>query len=127
MPAIYFIESCSGSTSGVVDFGILSPNTSEVYALIFVDENLPSGCYSVISGSTGTTVDVVSNYQLFESCDYCVNGVPVNQFYAYEGFCCESGATETGAAYPHPEYGSGLGVAVQLNAVEIGGFNGLNN
>ena len=124
--ANYYIESCSGSTSGVVDFGAHSPSFGDVYALIFVDEVLPSGCYTVISADT-TAVDVVSEYQLFENCDFCVNGVPVNEFYQYEGFCCESGTTSPGAAYPHPEYGSGLGVAIQLNAVTIGGFNGLNN
>jgi hypothetical protein len=124
--ANYYIQSCSGSTSGVVDFGFLTPSFGNVYALIFVNQVLPDGCYTVISADT-TPIDVIYDFQLFPNCNECVNGVPVNEFYEYVGFCCESGVTSNGAAYPHPEYGSGLGVAVQLNAVELGGFNGLNN
>ena len=126
MPSHFYIESCSGSTTGVVDFGVLNPSTSDVYALLFVDDTLPGGCYTVISADT-SPIAIVNQAQLFENCDKCVNGVPVNSFYAYEGFCCESGTTSSGAAYPHPIYPSGLGVAIQLNAVTIGGFNGLNN
>ena len=124
----YFVSSCSGTTSGVVDFGAHIPNAGEVYALIFVDGNLADGCYTVVSGDT-TPIDVVSEYQLFESCDYCVNGVPVNTSYEYTLDCCDpvSGTTGPGPVIPHAEYASGLGVAIQLNTVTLGGFNGVNN
>ena len=127
--ASYFINSCSGATSGIVDFGSFTINEGGVYALIFVDEVLQSGCYTVVSGTTGTTVDVVREYQLFESCDYCVTGVPVNTIYEYTSECCDPVTGETGesAFVPHPIYPSGLGVAIQMNAVALGGFNGLNN
>lgn len=124
----YFVSSCSGATSGVVDFGAHIPTNGDIYSLVFVDGILENGCYEVISGDT-TPVDVVSMFQLFESCDYCVNGVPVNGFYEYTSECCDptSGATGSSAVVPHAEYGSGLGVAIQLNTVELGGFNGVNN
>ena len=124
----YFVSSCSGSTSGVVDFGSYVPTAGEIYGLIFVDGVLEGGCYEVISGDTNP-VDVVSMFQLFESCDYCVNGVPVNQNYTYTSECCDpvSGATGGSAVVPHPEYATNLGVSIQLNTVELGGFNGLNN
>ncbi len=125
--ANYYIESCSGSTSGVVDFGAYIPSYGEIYALIFAENALPGGCYVVVSADT-TAIDVVSEFELFENCDYCVNGVPVNTFYESDlpGLpgCCESGTT---ANPPKPEYASGLGVAIQMNAVALGGFNGLNN
>lgn len=126
--ANYFVSSCSGSTSGVVDFGAHSPSFGEVYALVFVDNVLESGCYTVVSADT-EAVDVVLQFELFESCDYCVNGVPVNGFYEYTSECCDpvSGATGGSAVVPHAEYASGLGVSIQLNTVELGGFNGLNN
>lgn len=125
---VYFVSSCSGSTSGVVDFGTHIPADGEVYALIFADGNLENGCYTVVSGGTDA-IDVVVDFQLFESCDYCVNGVPVDGTYEYTLECCDpiSGTTGPGPVVPHPEFGSGLGVSIQLNAVTLGGLNGLNN
>jgi hypothetical protein len=124
----YFIESCSGNTSGVVDFGPYVPSTGEVYSLIFVNNVLEDGCYTIVSGDT-EPVDIVSLFQIFESCDVCVNGVPVNEQYQYTAECCDpvSGATGPGSAVPHAIYATNLGVAIQSNTVELGGFNGLNN
>ena len=126
--ANYFVSSCSGATSGVVDFGIHIPSFGEIYALDFINNVLEAGCYTVVSADT-LAVDVVLQFQLFESCDYCVNGVPVNEFYEYTSECCDeiSGGTGSFAVVPHAEYGNGLGVAIQMNTVELGGFNGLNN
>ena len=125
--ANYFVSSCSGSTSGVVDFGAHIPSFGEIYALDFVSGVLESGCYTVVSADT-VAVDIVLQFQLFDSCDYCVNGVPVNEFYESDlpGLpgCCESGTT---ANPPNAIYPSGLGVAIQMNTVALGGFNGLNN
>lgn len=124
----YFVSSCSGATSGVVDFGPYVPSNGEIYALIFVNGVLENGCYQVVSGDTNP-VDVVSMFQIFESCDYCVNGVPVNSNYTYTAECCDpvSGATGSSAVVPHAEYATNLGVAIQLNTVTLGGFNGVNN
>ena len=126
--ANYFISSCSGDTQGVVDFGVIVPSLGEVYALVFADNVLPVGCYTVVSADT-EAVDIVTEAQLFVDCEECVNGVPVNTFNEYINECCDavSGSTGTGKPYPHPEYGSGLGVSIQMNAVTIGGFAGLNN
>lgn len=52
------------------------------------------------------------------------SGTPVNEFYETIGTCCESGTTYP---FPHPEYATSSGVTIQLNAVELGGFGGLNN
>jgi hypothetical protein len=124
----YLVSSCSGATSGVVDFGTYVPNTGEIYALIFTNGELEDGCYEVVSTDIDP-VDVVSMFQLFESCDFCVNGVPVNTNYEYTAECCDpvSGTTGPGAVVPHAEYATNLGVAIQLNTVALGGFNGLNN
>ena len=84
--ASYFITSCSGSTSGVADFGEFPIDTGSVYALLFDDGVLNGGCYTVVSGDT-EPVDVVNQFQLFESCNYCVNGVPVNTPYTLD--CCD--------------------------------------
>ena len=60
-----------------------------------------------------------------------VTGYSVNQQYEYTSDCCNppTGATTSNTPYPHPVYTSdnGLITYTQLNAVEIGGFNGLNN
>lgn len=63
-------------------------------------------------------------------------GYTVNDFYAYtpemEG-SFSGGTLAPGVEVPHPEYATGplTGntncVAIQMNAVTLGGFNGLNN
>jgi hypothetical protein len=59
-------------------------------------------------------------------------GISVNSLYETLYIdCCEvSGTTiPSTVAIPHPVYSNsnGNGAVVQLNAVELGGFNGLNN
>jgi hypothetical protein len=59
-----------------------------------------------------------------------LTGYSVNEQYEYDSQCCNppTGATTSNTAYPHPIDTDGIGVPfVQLNAVELGGFNGLNN
>lgn len=57
------------------------------------------------------------------------SGTPVNEFYEYTSECCDpvSGSTGSSATVPHAIYATDGGVAIQLNTVELGGFNGLNN
>ena len=126
--ASYFITSCSGATTGVAEFELLPVSLGSVYALIFSGGVLDSGCFTVVSGDT-SPVDGVLQYQIFDSCNYCVNGVPVNNQYEYTLDCCDavSGATGPGPVVPHPSYPINLGVAIQLNAVTLGGPNGVNN
>jgi len=60
-----------------------------------------------------------------------VTGYSVNQQYEYTNECCDpiSGSTGPGSPVPHPVYTNTTGdvTYTQLNAVELGGFNGLNN
>jgi len=129
MPAFYLIDSCSGSTSGVVDFGAFTPTDGAVYAMIFSGGNFSDGCYTVISADT-SPVDGVTQTDSFQSCQECVEGREVNLFYEYSAEILgnfSGGTIPPDTPIPHPIYPSGLGVAIQMNAITIGGFNGLNN
>lgn len=58
------------------------------------------------------------------------SGISVNSQYEYTSDCCDSvsGSTGIGTPYPHPIDTNAFGVPyAQLNAVVIGGVNGLNN
>jgi hypothetical protein len=59
-----------------------------------------------------------------------LTGYSVDNQYEYTSECCNppTGDTSSNTAYPHPIDTDAVGVPfVQLNAVRIGGFNGLNN
>ena len=59
-----------------------------------------------------------------------ISGYGVNEQYVYLNECCDppSGTTVSGSDVPHAVYTDGVGVPfVELNSVELGGFNGLNN
>jgi hypothetical protein len=96
-------------------------------------ENLtPYGCYIVDGLSFGPIVDTATVINSFDSCEECgteYTGTTVDTFYEYNGFCCDpvSGYTGSGTVYPHPEYGTDGGIAIQSMSVKLGGFNGLNN
>jgi hypothetical protein len=96
-------------------------------------ENLtPYGCYIVDGYDFGPIVDTATVINTFDSCEECgteYTGNTVDTFYEYNNFCCDpvSGYTGTGTVYPHPEYGTQGGIAIQSMSVKIGGFNGLNN
>jgi hypothetical protein len=96
-------------------------------------ENLtPYGCYIVDGYDFGPIVDTATVINTFDSCEECgteYTGTTVDTFYEYNNFCCDpvSGYTGTGTVYPHPEYGTQGGIAIQSMSVKLGGFNGLNN
>lgn len=125
----YLISTCDGNTL-VADISG-SPSIGEVLLLTF--EGLtPYGCYVVLDYSVGPNTDTATIDDTFESCEECgasYTGSTVDKFYEYNGFCCDptSGYTGSGTAYPHPEYATNGGVAIQLMSVALGGFNGLNN
>ena len=108
----------------------MSPSIGSLYLFNFSGATA-YGCYVV----TGRSYGPISDYAIFvsgpysdcEDCGIYYTGTSVNQFYEYEGFCCESGVTSSGAAFPHPAIPTDTGIAIQLNAVKIGGFDGLNN
>jgi hypothetical protein len=92
----------------------------------------PYGCYIVEGLDFGPIVDtatVVDSYETCEECGVDYTGTTVDTFYEYNNFCCDpvSGYTGTGTVYPHPEYGTNGGVAIQSMSVKLGGLNGLNN
>jgi hypothetical protein len=96
-------------------------------------ENLtPYGCYIVDGYDFGPIVDTATVINTFDSCEECgteYTGTTVDTFYEYNGFCCDpvSGYTGSGTVYPHPEYATNGGIAIQSMSVKLGGFNGLNN
>lgn len=128
-PGFWIITDCDGTTR-IVDLSGITPTLGEMYLLTF-EGSTPYGCYFITDTSYGPSTDTGSSaggpYTDCEECGINYTGTSVNEFYETVGFCCESGTTSPGAPYPHPEYAAPGGIAIQLNAVEIGGFNGLNN
>lgn len=125
----YLIRTCAGNTF-IVDISG-SPSLGDIVLLTF--EGLtPYGCYEVVDYSVGPSTDVATIEDTFTSCEECgmvYTGTTVDQFYEYNNFCCDpvSGYTGTGTVYPHPEYATNGGVAIQSMSVTLGGLNGLNN
>jgi hypothetical protein len=130
-PAPYWlIRNCGGG-------GIFSVEITGSFRLgqiiLGTFENLtPYGCYIVDGLSFGPIVDTATVINSFDSCEECgteYTGTTVDTFYEYNGFCCDpvSGYTGSGTTYPHPEYGTDGGIAIQSMSVKLGGFNGLNN
>lgn len=125
-PGYWIITDCD-ETIRIVDLVGISPTIGEMYLLEF-SGSTPYGCYFITDTSYGPSTDIGGSlggpYTDCAECGGNYTGTSVNEFYEYVGTCCESGTTYN---YPHPEYATNGGVAIQLNAVEIGGFNGLNN
>ena len=128
-PGFWIIENYSGEQF-IVEIEGISPTLDKVYTFTFSGDT-PYACYAVVNTSYGPIVD----YAIFEGGPYddfnnCTSytGTQVNTFYESDipGLpgCCESGTT---ANPPRPQYATTYGVAIQMNAVELGGFNGLNN
>jgi hypothetical protein len=131
----YLISNCSSGTTYVVSFLTEAPLPGEAYYLTFTGTT-PSGCYSIVSTDLGPDVDEVATLTAYVDCFICltnnkdVTGTSVDSQYEYTNECCDpaSGSTGSGSVVPHPTYSNDLGTPlVQLNMVELGGFNGLNN
>ena len=115
------ITSVSGRTSGTFSgcfyiTEILQYSTDEYNDLI---ENL-------------FTIDelLFSNYSLENGCNECLNGFSAGTESTICVVCCPctTGETVTSVSAPHPTWTNGQGQAiVQLNAITLGGPNGLNN
>jgi hypothetical protein len=57
-----------------------------------------------------------------------ITGFSENEQYQVFDYCCEISGATAEVPYPNPIYTDGEGVPFsQKNAVELGGFNGLNN
>jgi len=78
-----------------------------------------------------STIDQIihSNYSLENGCNECLNGFSAGTEYNSCNICWDgTGYTSTIVSPPHPTWTNGQGqVVVQLNAVALGGPNGLNN
>ena len=128
-PGFWIIENYSGERY-IVEIEGVSPTLDKVYTFTFSGVT-PYACYAVVDTSYGPISDYAiyqdGPYDDFENCT-SYTGVSVNAFYESDlpGLpgCCESGTT---ANPPRPEYGTNSGIAIQLNGVALGGFNGLNN
>ena len=126
----YLISTCEGNTL-IVDITGGTPSIGDVVLLTFQGIT-PYGCYVVLDYSIGPIIDTASLDDTFTSCEECgtvYTGNTVDKLYEYNGFCCDpvSGYTGSGTTYPHPEYATNGGVAIQSMSVTLGGLNGLNN
>jgi hypothetical protein len=130
-PAPYWlIRNCGGG--GVFSVEITGSFSLGQIILATFENLTPYGCYIVDGLSFGPIVDAATVINSFETCAECgteYTGTTVDTFYEYNGFCCDpvSGYTGSGTTYPHPEYGTDGGIAIQSMSVKLGGFNGLNN
>lgn len=132
-PGFWLITDCVGTTSSVEISGV-SPTIGEMYIFTFDNNNLDYNCYFVTDTSYGPIVATATFLDgPFVDCAECgliYTGTSVNQFYEYtaamEG-SFSGGTLPPGTQVPHPAYATQNGIAIQLNAVTLGGFNGLNS
>ena len=87
-------------------------------------------CFTLTaSGSTTSIAPTVSIvYGPYTSCTLCIT--PVNSAGDESEICnsCDGGITVTATTAPHAVYTNAFNRAIsQINTVELGGFNGLNN
>jgi hypothetical protein len=132
-PGFWLITDCIGTTSAVEISGV-SPTIGEMYIFTFDNNNLDYNCYFVTDKSYGPIVATASflsgPYVDCAECGVVYTGTSVNQFYEYtadmEG-SFSGGPLAPGTQVPHPAFPTENGIAIQLNAVLLGGFNGLNS
>jgi hypothetical protein len=132
-PGFWLITDCVGKTSCVEISGV-SPSIGEMYIFTFDNNNLDYNCYFITDTSYGPIIATATFLDgPFVDCSDCglvYTGTSVNQFYEYtaamEG-SFSGGTLPPGTQVPHPAYATENGIAIQLNAVTLGGFNGLNN
>jgi hypothetical protein len=132
-PGFWEIVDCFG-TSSIVEISGVSPSIGEMYLFTFDNNNLDYNCYFVTDTSYGPIVaTAIYNDGPFVDCAECgvvYTGTSVNQNYEYTAGMLGSfsgGTLPPGTQVPHPGYATQNGIAIQLNAITLGGFNGLNN
>jgi len=132
-PGFWRIVDCLGTPS-IVEISGVSPTIGQMYLFTFDNNNLDYNCYYVTDTSYGpiisTAIYADGPFTDCAECGVVYTGTSVNQFYEYtaamEG-SMSGGTLPPGTQVPHPGFATENGIAVQLNAVLIGGFNGLNN
>lgn len=104
-----------------VDFGGITPNTGDVYSI--QDEIGNILCATVTDTEPGIPSYIV--LLPYDTCEDC-NPQAVNPEYTLCVTDCNGDLVEL--TFPHPVWTNNYGTAVtQLNAVALGGPNGLNN
>jgi hypothetical protein len=132
---------------GIAQFGFI-PNENQVFYLQFTNpigfsvEGTFVGCFRVESVAQSSesdysslelsTIDQIihNNYSIENGCNECLNGFSAGTESTICVVCCPctTGETVTSVSAPHPTWTNGQGQAiVQLNAITLGGPNGLNN
>ena len=127
--ANFILEQCSSSNQFTVGFGVsFTPITGQTYSFSngLTGETI---CGTVISGTASPTT--YSAMTLYDNCHECIIDIP-RSANTEENICIEicdpSGNTVTSVPSPHPVWTDGYGTPVtQLNAITLGGQNGLNN
>jgi len=126
--ANYTLEQCSSLNTFTVAFGTVTPTTGETYSFSdgLTGETI---CGTVISGTASPTT--YSAMTLYDNCHECIIDIP-RSANTEENICLEicgpSGNTVTSVPSPHPVWTDNYGTEVtQLNAITLGGQNGLNN
>ena len=108
-----------------VDTGALTPTTGETYSVSLTGTTY---CATFVGGSPLLPGPVYNIGTLFDSCYDCNEFIPLSANTAYT-LCtrnCDGDPIEL--QFPHPVWTNNNGNAVtQLNAVQLGGPNGLNN
>ena len=125
--ANYTLEQCSSSNQFTVGFGV-TPMFGEIYSFSdgLTGETI---CGTVISPTVSPTT--YSAMTLYDNCHECIIDIP-RSANTEENICLEicgpSGNTVTSVPSPHPVWTDNYGTEVtQLNAITLGGQNGLNN
>jgi len=105
-----------------------------MYLFTFDNNNLDYNCYFITDTSYGpivaTATFVDGPFVDCADCGVVYTGTSVNQNYEYTAEMLGSfsgGTLPAGTQVPHPAYATENGIAIQLNAITLGGFNGLNN
>jgi len=127
--ANFILEQCSSLNTFTVNFGTVTPTTGETYSFSdgLTGETI---CGTVLSLSfpSPTTYSAMT---LYDNCHECIIDIP-RSANTEENICLEicgpSGNTVTSVPSPHPVWTDNYGTEVtQLNAITLGGQNGLNN
>lgn len=132
-PGFWIITDCVGNSS-IVEISGVSPSIGDMYIFTFDNNSLDYNCYFVTDTSYGpisaTATFLSGPYVDCAECGMVYTGTSVNEFYEYTADMLGSfsgGTLPPGTQVPHPAYATDNGIAIQLNAVTLGGFNGLNN
>ena len=127
--ANFILEQCSSTTTFTVGFGeSFTPRLGEIYSFSdgLTGETICGSVRSITPSST-----TYSAMTLYDNCHECIIDIP-RSANTEENICIEicdpSGNTVTSVPSPHPVWTDNYGTEVtQLNAITLGGQNGLNN